>query len=278
VRPLPSARAASCCWSGGVHGAAGWAVDLHTVPGVRGPIPSDARASPLPPRRATVLQADAERLEADAKALTGSEGLAPDAEGSELQRVLARVAGAAADGKLAYNKFFAIGLFRWAHARGSCRWGVSRSTESAGAAASWQRGGQAQRAAHRTVRPAYMARPLLLFSPQVLPSLTLPSCACRLLELTGAKEPAALERLVKVRRGAGPCSHALPCTPMHSHALKYQGIPMRLHAVPGIPMHPHAIPYSRMQPHATPCRPMHLCADAPHTAHHTHTSTAGLRL
>lgn len=75
-------------------------------------------------------RADAERLEAEAKALTGPDGLAPDASGSDLQRVLASIAEASEAGKLAYNKFFAIGLFR-------------------------------------------------------------------LLELTGAKEPAALERLVK---------------------------------------------------------------------------------
>lgn len=75
-------------------------------------------------------RADAERLEAEAKALSGPAGLTPDSGGSDLQRALARVAEAGEAGKLAYNKFFAIGLFR-------------------------------------------------------------------LLELTGAKEPAALERLVK---------------------------------------------------------------------------------
>lgn len=75
-------------------------------------------------------RADAERLESEAKALSGPDGLTPDAGGSDLQRVLAKVAAASAEGKLGYNKFFAIGLFR-------------------------------------------------------------------LLELTGAKEPAALERLVK---------------------------------------------------------------------------------
>lgn len=75
-------------------------------------------------------RADAERLEAEAKALSGPDGLTPNADGSDLQQVLARVAEASQAGKLPYNKFFAIGLFR-------------------------------------------------------------------LLELTGAKEPAALERLVK---------------------------------------------------------------------------------
>lgn len=59
-------------------------------------------------------QADAERLESEAKALSGPDGLAPDASGSDLQRALAAVADAAAAKKLAYNKFFAIGLFRCA--------------------------------------------------------------------------------------------------------------------------------------------------------------------
>lgn len=79
------------------------------------------------PRR---YRADAERLEAGAKAAAGPDALAPDASGSDVQQALAKVAEASAARKLAYNKFFAIGLFR-------------------------------------------------------------------LLELTGAKEPAALERLVK---------------------------------------------------------------------------------
>jgi hypothetical protein len=75
-------------------------------------------------------QADAEKLEAAAKSLPGPDGLAPDAAGSDAQKALAALAAAAEGGKLAYNRFLAIGLFR-------------------------------------------------------------------LLELTGAKEPAALERLVK---------------------------------------------------------------------------------
>ncbi|KAI8472366.1 MAG: photosystem II biogenesis protein Psp29 [Monoraphidium minutum] len=52
-------------------------------------------------------RADAERLAADAAALGGAAALAPDAAGGAAQRALA----AAAEGA-AYNKFFAIGLFR----------------------------------------------------------------------------------------------------------------------------------------------------------------------
>ncbi|KAI8463231.1 MAG: photosystem II biogenesis protein Psp29 [Monoraphidium minutum] len=100
-------------------------------------------------------RADAERLESEAKALDGPDGLKPDADGSDLQRVLARVAGEAEAGKLAYNKFFAIGLFR-------------------------------------------------------------------LLELTGAKEPAALERLVK-SVGAKPEA-------VNKDLLLYKGILSKLSA------------------------------------------------
>ncbi|GBF98120.1 hypothetical protein Rsub_10867 [Raphidocelis subcapitata] len=100
-------------------------------------------------------RADAERLEAEAKSLSGPDGLAPDANGNDLQRALARVAEAGGAGKLAYNKFFAIGLFR-------------------------------------------------------------------LLELTGAKEPAALERLVK-SVGAAPEA-------VNKDLLLYKGILSKLSA------------------------------------------------
>jgi len=73
---------------------------------------------------------DASTMEQIAGSLSGPDALTPDASGSELQKALAKVADRSAAGTFAYNKFFAIGLFR-------------------------------------------------------------------LLELTGAKEPAALERLVK---------------------------------------------------------------------------------
>lgn len=73
---------------------------------------------------------DAASLEQLASTLSGPDALTPSASGNELQQTLAKLAEASGAGTLAYNKFFAIGLFR-------------------------------------------------------------------LLELTGAKEPAALERLVK---------------------------------------------------------------------------------
>jgi hypothetical protein len=37
-----------------------------------------------------------------------------DAAGNELQQALAAVAAATESGKFAYNRFFAVGLFRWA--------------------------------------------------------------------------------------------------------------------------------------------------------------------
>ena len=58
------------------------------------------------------MQADAERLEAAAKQLTGSDALSPDAAGGELQQALARLAEEGAAGRLGYNRLFAIGLFR----------------------------------------------------------------------------------------------------------------------------------------------------------------------
>lgn len=60
-------------------------------------------------------RSDAAKLEKLASELSsgaGAGGLTPDASGSDLQQVLAKVASASNDGKLAYNKFFAIGLFR----------------------------------------------------------------------------------------------------------------------------------------------------------------------
>ena len=46
--------------------------------------------------------------------LTAAEKLEPDASGLEVQKTLAAVAEQVAAGKFAYNKFFAIGLFRCA--------------------------------------------------------------------------------------------------------------------------------------------------------------------
>jgi hypothetical protein len=59
-------------------------------------------------------QADAAQLELQARSLSGPDGLVPDASGSELQQALAAVAAATESGKFAYNRFFAVGLFRCA--------------------------------------------------------------------------------------------------------------------------------------------------------------------
>lgn len=59
------------------------------------------------------FQSEAEKLESQARALSGPDGLVPDASGSDLQKALAAVAAATSDGKFAYNRFFAVGLFRW---------------------------------------------------------------------------------------------------------------------------------------------------------------------
>lgn len=59
------------------------------------------------------LQSDADKLEAQARELSGPDGLAPDASGNDLQRALAEVAAANEADKFAYNRFFAVGLFRW---------------------------------------------------------------------------------------------------------------------------------------------------------------------
>eukprot|EP00195_Chlamydomonas_chlamydogama_P010548 CAMPEP_0202900416 /NCGR_PEP_ID=MMETSP1392-20130828/11552_1 /ASSEMBLY_ACC=CAM_ASM_000868 /TAXON_ID=225041 /ORGANISM="Chlamydomonas chlamydogama, Strain SAG 11-48b" /LENGTH=268 /DNA_ID=CAMNT_0049586799 /DNA_START=53 /DNA_END=859 /DNA_ORIENTATION=+ len=55
---------------------------------------------------------DAAALESAASSLSGPEQLSPDASGSKVQTVLSKVADMSAGGKLSYNKFFAIGLFR----------------------------------------------------------------------------------------------------------------------------------------------------------------------
>lgn len=61
---------------------------------------------------ACLHQADAEKLESQARGLAGPDGLVPDASGNELQAALAAVATASEAGKFAYNRFFAVGLFR----------------------------------------------------------------------------------------------------------------------------------------------------------------------
>eukprot|EP00878_Enallax_costatus_P043668 GHUV01051712.1.p1 GENE.GHUV01051712.1~~GHUV01051712.1.p1 ORF type:complete len:150 (-),score=65.21 GHUV01051712.1:312-761(-) len=101
------------------------------------------------------LQSDAELLESQARALSSPDGLTPDSNGNELQKALAAVAAATEAGKFAYNRFFAVGLFR-------------------------------------------------------------------LLELTGAKEPAALERLVKAV-GVKPAS-------VNKDLLMYKGVLSKLSA------------------------------------------------
>mmetsp|Transcript_385 Transcript_385/g.967 ORF Transcript_385/g.967 Transcript_385/m.967 type:complete len:284 (+) Transcript_385:62-913(+) len=58
------------------------------------------------------FKADAARLEQTTAALSGPEQLTPDANGSDVQKTLARVAERSAKGEFGYNKFFAIGLFR----------------------------------------------------------------------------------------------------------------------------------------------------------------------
>jgi photosystem II biogenesis protein Psp29 len=98
-------------------------------------------------------RADAAKLESQARELSGPDGLAPDASGNDLQKALAEVAAANEAGKFAYNRFFAVGLFR-------------------------------------------------------------------LLELTGAKEPAALEKLVKAV-GVKPAS-------VNKDLLMYKGVLSKL--------------------------------------------------
>jgi len=57
-------------------------------------------------------KADAAALEQWAGSLEGTDGLTPDSNGSDLQKVLARLAERVSEGKFHYSKFFAIGLFR----------------------------------------------------------------------------------------------------------------------------------------------------------------------
>ena len=54
----------------------------------------------------------AERVEAWTKELSSSADLKPDANGSDIQKMLAGVASRSQEKKFSYNKFFAIGLFR----------------------------------------------------------------------------------------------------------------------------------------------------------------------
>lgn len=100
-------------------------------------------------------RADASKLEAQAKELSGPADLVPNTDGNDLQKALAAVASATEAKKFAYNKFFAVGLFR-------------------------------------------------------------------LLELTGAKEPAALEKLVKAV-GVKPES-------VNKDLLMYKGVLSKLSA------------------------------------------------
>lgn len=61
---------------------------------------------------AAQYRADAELLESQARGLSGPDGLVPDASGNELQQALAQVAASTQADKFAYNRFFAVGLFR----------------------------------------------------------------------------------------------------------------------------------------------------------------------
>ena len=54
----------------------------------------------------------AERVESWTKELSSSTDLKPDANGSDIQKMLAGIANRAQEKKFSYNKFFAIGLFR----------------------------------------------------------------------------------------------------------------------------------------------------------------------
>jgi hypothetical protein len=67
-----------------------------------------------PAAAACCCQADAAQLESQARSLSGPDGLVPDASGNELQQALAAVAASTESGKFAYNRFFAVGLFRCA--------------------------------------------------------------------------------------------------------------------------------------------------------------------
>eukprot|EP00891_Asterochloris_glomerata_P003171 jgi/Astpho2/3171/Aster-05704 len=58
------------------------------------------------------FRSGAERVEAWTKELSSSADLKPDANGSDIQKMLAGVASRSQEKKFSYNKFFAIGLFR----------------------------------------------------------------------------------------------------------------------------------------------------------------------
>jgi hypothetical protein len=181
--------------------------------------------------RAVLLQADAEAMEVEARGLNGPDGLLPDASGTGLQQALAEVKAATDADKFAYNRFFAVGLFRCA--RGGLTWarhGLQQAPTHAcqlqvqvwcGTTAAcvlwwpWQ---------WPCVGPAV---------PLPLPGLTSWSCLLlpppppgrapsRLLELTGAKEPAALEKLVNAV-GVKPAS-------VNKDLLMYKGVLSKLSA------------------------------------------------
>ena len=115
-----------------------------------------------------------------------------------MQRVLARIAGESEAGKLAYNKFFAIGLFRWG---GGC--GGEHACEVAPRPHKPTRA-RACTNAHARRRACMQTRACKHAHANAHSLLASPVVHRRLLELTGAKEPAALERLVKVRGQRGP--------------------------------------------------------------------------
>lgn len=68
-----------------------------------------------------VYRRDAAAMMEQAKALGSPDQLVPSASGNDLQKCLDSVSKKAAAGKLSYNKFFAIGLFRMLELTGACR-------------------------------------------------------------------------------------------------------------------------------------------------------------
>jgi len=62
---------------------------------------------------------DSAALESAAGKMSTTEELKPNAEGSDVQQVLAKVAAKVATGKFSYSKFFAIGLFRLLEIKGA---------------------------------------------------------------------------------------------------------------------------------------------------------------
>ena len=82
-------------------------------------LPSDERAAIIDAyirsfgEEPSMYRRDAEAMEKAAAEVTGDAKLIPSAEGSlEVQKKLARIAELSTTGKLSYNKFFAIGMFR----------------------------------------------------------------------------------------------------------------------------------------------------------------------